>query len=498
MSLFLLRKKREKILLAYKYKTKPYEHQKDALEKSWSDIEHALFLEMGCGKSKILIDNIAILYNQGKIDSALIVAPKGVYDNWVSGEFPLHLPDYIESKVIKWSPSETKGNKEIRESALEHSKDLIILVMNVEAFSTVKGAKFAGKFLLSKRALFAIDESTTIKSPSAKRTKNIVRLSKYAEYRRILTGSPVTRSPLDLYTQCEFLDPELLGFTSFYSFRARYAEMINRSAGGRTFKQVVGYKNLDELTKSLHKFSSRILKKDCLDLPDKIYITRKIELTPEQKKVYDEIKKYAITDLYDEQEQRQQVSVTSVLTKMLRLHQISCGYTTTDLGENIELTSTRLNELMSILEETEGKAIIWANYRYDIKRIVNEIKKVYGDDSVGSYYGDTSDDNRVLYLKQFQDVKSPLRFMVGNTQTGGYGINLTKASTVIYYSNNFDLEKRLQSEDRAHRIGQVNKVTYIDIVCKGTVDEKIVKSLLAKQNIAAQVLGEEAWKDWIR
>jgi SNF2 family DNA or RNA helicase len=484
-------------LLAYKYKTKPYEHQRKVLEESWSDIEHALFLEMGCGKSKILIDNIAILYNQGKIDSALIVAPKGVYDNWVNGEFPLHLPDYIESKVIKWSPSETKKNKELRESALEHTKDLTILVMNVEAFSTVKGAKFAGKFLLSKRTLFAIDESTTIKSPSAKRTKRIVRLSKYAEYRRILTGSPVTRSPLDLYTQCEFLDPELLGFTSFYSFRARYAEMINRSAGGRTFKQVIGYKNLDELTESLHKFSSRILKKDCLDLPDKIYITRKIELTPEQKKTYDEIKKYAITDLYDEQEQRQQVSVTSVLTKMLRLHQISCGYTTTDMGENIELKSNRLQELMSILEEVEGKAVIWANYRYDIKRIVEEIKKVYGDDSVGSYYGDTSDDNRVLYLKQFQDVKSPLRFMVGNTQTGGYGINLTKASTVIYYSNNFDLEKRLQSEDRAHRIGQVNKVTYIDIVCKDTVDEKIVKSLLAKQNIAAQVLGEEAWKDWI-
>ena len=485
-------------MLAYKYKTKPYEHQSKVLEQSWSFIEHALFLEMGCGKSKILIDNIAILYNQGKIDSALIVAPKGVYDNWVNGELPLHLPDYIISKVIRWSPSETKKNKELRESALEHTKDLLILVMNVEAFSTVKGAKFAGKFLLSKRALFAVDESTTIKSPSAKRTKSIVRLSKYAEYRRILTGSPVTRSPLDLYTQCEFLDPELLGFTSFYSFRARYAEMINRSAGGRTFKQVIGYKNLDELTKSLHKFSSRILKKDCLDLPDKIYITRKIEMTPEQKKIYNEIKKYAITDLYDEQEQRQQVSVTSVLTKMLRLHQISCGYTTTDTGENIELKSTRLEELMSILEEVEGKAIIWANYRYDIKRIIEEIKRVHGDESVGSYYGDTSDDNRVLYLKQFQDLKSPMRFMVGNTQTGGYGINLTAASNVIYYSNNFDLEKRLQSEDRAHRIGQVNKVTYIDIICKGTVDEKIVKSLLAKQNIAAQVLGEQAWKDWIQ
>jgi len=153
---------------------------------------------------------------------------------------------------------------------------------------------------------------------------------------------------------------------------------------------------------------------------------------------------------------------------------------------------------MNILEEVEGKAVIWANYRYDIKRIVEAIEKVYGEGSVGSYYGSTSDINRALYLKQFEDLKSPLRFLVGNTQTGGYGINLTAASTVIYYSNNFDLEKRLQSEDRAHRIGQVNKVTYIDIICKGTVDEKIVRSLLAKQNIAAQVLGEDAWKDWIQ
>ena len=457
-------------MLDFVYKTKPYEHQSKALEESWSAIDHALFLEMGCGKSKILIDNIAILYNKGRIDSALIVAPKGVYDNWVSGEIPIHLPDYIKARVVKWSPSETKKNQVVRESALEHTLDLTILVMNVEAFSTLKGTKFAGKFLLGKKSLFAVDESTTIKSPSARRTKNIVRLSKYAQYRRILTGSPVTRSPLDLYTQCEFLDPELLGYSSYYSFRARYAEMLNRTAGGRTFKQVVGYKNLEELNKLLLEFSSRVLKKDCLDLPDKIYMTRNIELTPEQEKAYKELKAYAITQLYDEQKGGQQVSATSVLTKMLRLHQLSCGFITTDDKENIEVKSKRLDELMNILEE----------------------------ESVGAYYGDTSDDNRRLYLKQFQDLKSPMRFMVGNTQTGGYGINLTAASTVVYYSNNFDLEKRLQSEDRAHRIGQVNKVTYIDIICKGTVDEKIVKALLAKQNIAAQVLGEAVWEDWIK
>ena len=485
-------------MLNFVYKTKPYEHQRKVLENSWSAIEHALFLEMGCGKSKILLDNIAILYNKGEIDSALIVAPKGVYDNWVSGEIPAHLPDYIKTRVFKWSPSETKKNQALRESALENSIDLTILVMNVEAFSTLKGTKFAGKFLLGKKVLFAVDESTTIKSPSARRTKNIVRLSKYAQYRRILTGSPVTRSPLDLYTQCEFLDPELLGYSSYYSFRARYAEMLNRTAGGRTFKQVIGYKNLEELNKMLLEFSSRVLKKDCLDLPDKIYLTRNIELTPEQAKAYKEMKDYAITQLYDEEKGGQQVSATSVLTKMLRLHQLSCGFMTTDDKENIEIKSKRLDELMNILDEVEGKAIIWANYRHDIHRILEAIRKAHGDDSVGAYYGDVNDFDRRLYLKQFQDLKSPLRFIVGNTQTGGYGINLTAASSVIYYSNNFDLEKRLQSEDRAHRIGQVNKVTYIDIVCKGTVDEKIVKSLLAKQNIAAEVLGEEKWKDWIR
>jgi|TARA_R100000664_G_scaffold14349_2_gene22542 SNF2 family DNA or RNA helicase len=485
-------------MLDFVYKTKPYDHQDRVLKDCWSTIDHALFLEMGCGKSKILLDNIAILYNKGRIDSALIVAPKGVYDNWVSGEIPAHMPDYIKTRVYKWSPSETKKNQAQREEILGNSIDLTILVMNVEAFSTQKGTKFAGKFLLGKRALFAVDESTTIKSPSARRTKSIVRLSKYAQYRRILTGSPVTRSPLDLYTQCEFLDPELLGYSSYYSFRARYAEMLNRTAGGRTFKQVVGYKNLEELNELLLKFSSRVLKKDCLDLPDKIYMTRNIEMTPEQEKAYKEIKAYAITQLYDEEKGGQQVSATSVLTKMLRLHQLSCGFMTTDDKENMEVKSKRLDELMNILEEVEGKAIIWANYRHDIHRILEAIRKTYGEDSVGAYYGDVNDFDRGLYLKQFQDLKSPLRFMVGNTQTGGYGINLTAASTVIYYSNNFDLEKRLQSEDRAHRIGQVNKVTYIDIVCKDTVDEKIVKSLLAKQNIAAEVLGEEKWKDWIR
>ena len=484
----------ERDMLGYKYKTDPYEHQEDALNICWDKTEYALFMEMGCGKSKVLLDNIAILYAKGEINATLIVAPKGVYDNWIEGEIPIHLPDYVERRIYRWSPAETQKNKKQREEILRFSHDLDFVVMNVEALSTKKGTDFAVKFLLNKRALFAVDESTSIKSPSAARTKNTLRIAKYATHKRILTGSPVTRSPLDLYTQCEFLDPALLGYSSYYSFRARYAEMVDRSAGGRTFKQVIGYKNLEELNELLQPFSYRVLKKDCLDLPDKVYITRKIEMTPEQKKAYDEIKRYAITELSNSE----RVSVTSVITQLLRLHQISCGFTRSDLDKDVELKSQRLEELMNILEETEGKVIIWANYRFDIKRILKTITDKYGPESVGAYYGDTSDEERRRILYDFQDKESKLQYIVGNTQTGGYGINLTAAHTVVYYSNNFDLEKRLQSEDRAHRIGQSNKVTYIDIICKNTVDEKIVKSLKAKQNIASKVLGEEkTWQDWI-
>ena len=391
-------------MLHYKYKTDPYEHQEDALNKSWDKTEYALFMEMGCGKSKVLLDNIAVLFAKGDINAALIVAPKGVYDNWIEGEIPIHLPDYVERRIYRWSPAETQKNKKKREDILRFSHDLDFVVMNIEALSTKKGTDFAVKFLLNKRALFAVDESTTIKSPSAARTKNTLRIAKYATHKRILTGSPVTRSPLDLYTQCEFLDPALLGYSSYYSFRARYAEMVDRSAGGRTFKQVIGYKNLEELNEILQPFSYRVLKKDCLDLPDKIYITRKIEMTPEQKKAYDEIKRYAITELSNSE----RVSVTSVITQLLRLHQISCGFTHSDLDKDIELKSHRLEELMNILEETEGKVIIWANYRFDIKRILKTITDKYGPESVGAYYGDTSDEERRRILYDFQDKESKL------------------------------------------------------------------------------------------
>ena len=478
---------------SFVFKTQPYAHQLSALEVSCDREEFALFMEMGTGKSKVLIDNIAYLYGKGSINAVLIVAPKGVYNNWVEKELPQHLPDFITNKTVIWKAGSKKSEDAVQNLNEEYSFDLKILVMNVEAFSTKKGARLAYKFVSLHNALMAIDESTTIKNPTAKRTKNLITLGKYAKYRRILTGSPITKSPLDVYTQSQFLDPALLGYSSYYSFRAHFALLVDRQTGGRTFKQVVGFQNLTELTELLSKFSYRVLKEDCLDLPDKIYLRREIELTPEQKKIYKELREYAIANLNN----AEVVTASSVLTQLLRLHQVSCGFVSQEDGELQELKNNRVSELMQILDETSGKVIIWANYQYDIERIYRAISEAHGPESVGTYYGATSDSDRKTLVADFQDPDSPVRYFVGNTQTGGYGLTLTAAHTVVYYSNSYDLEKRLQSEDRAHRIGQTSKVTYIDLFCKDTVDEKIVKALREKLDVAKQVLGEEQWKDWL-
>jgi len=477
----------------YKFKTKPYEHQRDALKKCWNKEAFAVFAEMGTGKTKIALDNACILYNKGKIDRVLVIAPKGAYMTWVEQEIPIHVPDYIEKKVLAWKPSTSQKYKaQLKDIMNIQDYKLKIMVMNVEAFSTKKGTNFAKLFLIG-RSMMIVDESTTIKNPKAKRTKAILDLRKETKYRRILTGSPVTQSPMDLWAQMDFLDPEILGQSSYYAFRTRYAVVIEATAAGGThrYQKIVKFRNLKELGKLVSPHSYRILKKDCLDLPDKVYIKREIELTSEQQEAYRDMKADAMTTL-----KGQSMTALNVLTQLIRLHQITCGHMKTDAGHTIDLNNNRMDELHQILGETTGKVIIWANYIHDIERIEASISLDFGADSCCTYYGATPTDKRQECIRQFQDPNSKVRFFIGNTQTGGYGITLTEASTVIYYSNNYDLEKRIQSEDRAHRIGQKNKVLYIDLMAKGTVDQKIIQSLKNKVNIAKEISGEEL-STWI-
>ncbi len=476
--------------MKFKYKTKPYEHQRVALERSYNKVNYGYFMEMGCGKSKVLIDNMAWLYEQKKIDTVVIVAPKGVYRNWQVSEIPAHLREDIEHEVYVWNPNPNKDQQRHLEEGVKERKKLRILLINVEGFATTKVRKYMEMFVRGSSFLLAVDESTTIKNPKAKRTKALVAIGKGASFRRILTGSPVTKSPMDLYSQCAFMDTELLGHDSYYSFQGRYAIVRTQRMGSHSFQQIVGYRNLEELSTKLDSFSYRVTKEEALDLPAKVYTIRHVSLTDEQIKHYMSLKNAAIALLED----GEMVTAPSVMTQLLRLQQVLCGHVMSDDKELVEFKTNRITALMETIEEMSGKVIIWSRFRYDIRNIEAALSKVHGSSSTVSYFGDTSDDDRQKAIQDFQF--GDARFFVANPQTAGYGLTLTAATNVIYYANDFNLETRVQSEDRCHRIGQESSVTYVDFVSKGTVDEHIVQSLRAKIDLSAKTLGEEA-RQWL-
>ncbi|MGB0789865.1 MAG: SNF2-related protein [Flavobacteriaceae bacterium] len=362
----------------YKFKLKPFDHQVKALEQGWNKHEFGFFMEMGTGKSKVLIDNIGILHLNYGLEFALIIAPKGVYRNWVAKEIPEHMSDEVPYRVIRWVSSPNKTQQKELKSVADKFEGLTIFVINVEAFSTVKGQN-AGKWLAQRfggRGLIAIDESTTIKNHKAKRTKALLKIAAGFQFRRLLTGSPITKSPMDVYSQCEFLRPGLLGFDSYYAFQGRYAVINRRTMGAHSFQQIVGFKNLDELTERIDRYSFRVLKKDCLDLPDKIYTVRYVGLTDEQAKMYKSIQETAIVML----ESGDLVTAPAVITQLLRLQQVMSGHLKTDDGDTIYFPSRRVDALKEILEEHAGKVIIWSRFRYDIIQITKVLAETYGEE----------------------------------------------------------------------------------------------------------------------
>ena len=471
----------------YPYKTKPYEHQRNALNQSAEKIQWAYFMEMGTGKTKVTIDNIAYSYLKKEIQSVLVIAPKSVYTVWET-EIETHIPNEINYKIYKWNIDKPKEYDNLNK--FEH---LRIFLINVEALSTKRGFNGCVDYLTKNKKNFVVlDESTTIKNRSAKRTKNILGLRKLSYIRRILTGSPITKSPLDLFTQCQFLSPELLGFHSYLAFRNRYAEMTDIPVGSGRFISVPKYyKRLEELEVKLQMFSTRIRKDQCLDLKPKIRQKRYIELEGEGRKIYDRLRTTALAIVEDST-----VSFSNKLTEIIKLHQVCNGFTKDDDGRMLRLHDQKVKALHEVIEETDGKVIIWANYLWNIHEIIHSLKSKYGEESVVSIFGEINVEDRKKAVERIQ--KDPTcRFMVGNPTTGGFGLTLTACNTVIYFSNNYNLEVRMQSEDRAHRMGQKGSVVYIDIVAKNTLDEAIMKSLVNKGQIAAKTLGEEDLRSWL-
>jgi len=484
----------------YQYTYKPYDYQRASLYATWDYTTAALFLDMGLGKSKVTLDTAGLLFLNNQITGLLIIAPKGVYGNWVNKEIPKHIPDNIPYKITKWTgsrPTNTKMEEYKKMLSKKSEPFLDILVMNIDALmpegksSSGKGNRLAKNFLKVHNSLMVIDESTKIKNPKAIRSIAAYDVGKLAKFRRILTGSPITKAPLDVYAQCAFLSKDLLGFGNFYAFRNRYAILEDCTTfGGQSYKKIVDYQNEEELSAKLQTFSIRLIKEQCLDLPDKQYLTRQVELTPEQKKYYEQLKKEALIVLEDDE-----VSVTIVLTQLLRFRQICDGFLKTDSGKFIDIKCNKMKELEETLEEINGKVIIWSHFvEKGILKIAEMIEKIYGPDSYVTYYGGTKD--RETPLEKFEN-DPECRFFIANPAVGGMGLTLNAASYVIYYDSDYDLEKRQQSETRNYRIGQKNKVTYIDLITKGTIEEKIVEALVNKYHISAKVLKDHIL-DWLK
>ena len=461
--------------MSHNYKTQPYEHQRVALRKGATQSVFGFFMEQGTGKTKVTIDNAVYLYNMELLDTVYVIAPNSVYTNWKK-EIEIHSSanNYIYQHKIdkKFYPKKDKLNW---------------YLMNIEAFSHKSGYN-KGLELVERKGLttmMVIDESTTIKNRTAKRSKNVLKLGKGVRYRRILTGTPVTKSPLDLWSQFAFLDEDLLGFKSFYTFRAHYCIMESRPvAGNRRIEFPVNYINLEQLEEKILPYTHRVLKKDCLDLPPQIWQRRNIFLSNEQRNAYEILKEHARVVIQDKQS-----SIHNKLTEIAKLQQVCSGFLYSDDGKLVELSNAKLDELLNIIEEIEGKIIIWATFRHSIQKIAETLQKKYGEKSVASLYGDTKKRSEVV--DNFNDPRGS-RFLVSNPSVGGYGLTLNASSYQIFFNNSYNLEERLQAEARNHRSGQkADKVTYIDLVAIKTIDEFIIKALKEKITISAKTLGEE-------
>lgn len=507
----------------FELKTEPFKHQAEEFAASNAEFIRGILWEQGTGKSKLTIDTAAKLYCEGKIDAVFVIAPNGVHGNWIFDEIPTHLQEQIPVDSVEWQSKKAKTKKYQRtlEALLQH-KGMAFLAMNYETFARkAAGREFAERFIAERKVLFVCDESQRIKNASAKRTRAICRLGRkfprgkpvveLIPYRRILSGTPVTNAPLDIYAQLKFLDWNLWdneGFGSYESFKTHfgiYEKMVKcrdgvtkraeqctpqeiRQSTGR-FERVVAYRNLSQMQMIVEKYCSRVLKEDVLDLPAKIYTKRYFDLSPKQKKLYASIRDDFMAFL----ENGDLVTAPMIITRLLRLQQITSGYIPGDDCETMHYLedNPRMTALIDTLDDVNGKAIIWARFRQDINQIMAEL----GPHAV-RYDGSVSYEQRMENRRRFQDPNDDARFFVANPAAGATGLTLTEASTVIYYTNSFKLEDRLQSEDRAHRIGQKDNVRYIDLIASGTVDSRIVGALRTKLDVASQVTGDQI-KDWI-
>lgn len=477
----------------FKFKTTPFAHQREAFTTTRSRPACAFFWEMGTGKSKIILDTAAWLFTQKRIDTLVVIAPNGVHRNWIVNEIPTHLA--VPATTFLYLTSKS-GGKRFREEAKKAlaAPGFLIVALSYDAVMTKNGDAFLVAALTRRVCMMVLDESARIKTPRAQRTIRLLARSKSAVYRRVLTGTPVANSPFDVFTQIKFLNHRFwdsIGCHSFAAFKNLFGIWEDRMdpRSGRAYKNLVKYRNLKKLHDMVDQIATRVTKDEVLDLPPKLYVKRYFTLSSEQQHAYD-----LMASDWTVRLQGGEITAMLAIVQLLRFQQITSGFAV-DVNDNIldlGKVNPRITALLDIISETTGQFIVWAKFQHDVGKICAALK----EDGITAvrYDGTTSDIDRAHAIEAFQSGQA--RAFVGNPAAAGEGLTLHAARTVIYYNNSFKLTDRLQSEDRAHRIGQSHPVTYIDIVAEDTVDEKIVNALRDKRDIASIITGD-ILKEWI-
>ena len=473
--------------MIYRYATRPLAHQRLAFHRYRDVPAFALNAEQGTGKTKIVIDKAAWLWRKGELDLVVVFSNKGSYLNWESDELPKHMP--IPSKVYIW-------DRGLVEGVHVTTSNLAVLLVNIEALSQDRKRnleKLIAGYLRACRALIVVDEASSIKSHRARCSTAVYRLGKLAVHRVTMTGTPITKSPLDLFGQYRFLDPTLLG-TKYEKFKKRYAVLQRKKIWrtGKFYDKIIGYQRQEELFRIIRPITFRVTKDECLDLPDKIYERRMFHLSDAQQSLYNQMKRRGMAKY-----KGRLASCTNAMTKLLRLHQIALGYFVDDDGDLFTIPNERLRILSDIIDTVESeKIIIWCPYiDQALRPVAQSLRMRYSGQGVIDYHGETTD--RGKKIAAFRKDPS-CRFLVANQSVGGYSLTLTECDTSIYYTNTYNLVHRLQSEDRTHRIGQTRHAMYLDIVAKGTVEVKVLRALRNKIDLAQTVLNDDqSFEHWL-
>lgn len=508
----------------YAFRTEPFAHQEAEFYRSRDRELHALLWQQRTGKTKVAIDAAAWAFMQDEIDALVILAPNGVHSNWTRREVPAHLPEYVPRRCLTWraQAADRRWFRNEMDRVLSDRDALAVFAMNLDGVITQKGKKALWRFLSTRRCMMVVDESSRIKTPGAKRTRTLWAAGKYAVRRWILTGTPVTQGPLDLYAQFRFLDPEILGFQTFTAFKHHFADWVKRenSWTGTTYEELQGYKNLDELRGLIAPHSSRLLRQDCRELMDNLSpVTRYFELSEKQREVYERLRSDLVLELsrpcgecggsgeVDGPASEGKVAcpacdgtgranqpVPLALTRLLRLQQITSNFykDEDDREHQVGKANPRLNALLACLEEdgkpAQGKAIVWCRFRRDIVEVAGRLRAWMGDDAVVEYHGGVGQEDREDAVDRFQNDEA-CRVFVGQPRAGGMGLTLSAADLMVFYSNDFSLETRMQAEDRG--VGGDAPVAIVDLAAGGTVDEHIAESLQAKRDLAEDLTGDK-------